>query len=398
LGEDSKMNKSILAILGAGGLALIKNQQDGSLARSPFESEKMKKRFKELNGYSIDYLAEIILDQWIKMFIIGTPILIGHYGEQIFKEDARLSQCLFTALDAEGCVADLIEKGADLSINPSNNCFNLRMIILTGKKINVEPFLHIKALHSKEYDLSNKAFLIKNIKDLDFNKPENYFLLRKSMFEYAILTKSQTNVSVKTGYNRDTKDFLLNLGFNLSKNSSLQLIAFLKSNSVALESFKEIFLSTVKHELFHLLEDPTSNKKAPSKEGGLINYMSSRAERHTWGISFLELVKYQLKTRRVLKEKFGNPILYDSYYSRFVNGDLSIYLEELLYTKSLIKDKEYYRSTLNKIKELKQNGAPQKEVNDFIIKLHPILKDAPFQYWKKVIETYLKDLNKNQYK
>jgi hypothetical protein len=47
---------------------------------------------------------------------------------------------------------------------------------------------------------------------------------------------------------------------------------------------------------------------------------------------------------------------------------------------------------MNKIKELKQNGASQKEINDFIIKSFPIFKEPPFQYWKKIIETYLKDL------
>ena len=386
------MNKSLIPILGLTLVGLSKKfTHNGSLARSPFESEKMKNRFKELNGYSIDYLSERILDQWIRLFLMLTPMIMDHYGEQIFKEDARLSQCLFSSLDTEGIVSDLIEKGADLSMY-SNNCFNLRMTILTGKKINVKPFLHIKALDHKEYDLSNKAFLIENIKDLDFNKPENYFLLRKAMFEYAILTKTHTNVAVEKGSNRDTKEFMLNLGFNLSKNSSLQLIDFLNSNSIALESFKEVFSSSVKHELFHLLEDPLRYKSHATSEQSVINYMSSRAERHTWGISFLDLVKYQLKTRHVLKEKFGTPILYHSYYSRFLNGDLSIYLEELLYTRNLIKDKKSYLLAMNKIKELKQNGASQKEINDFIIKSFPIFKEPPFQYWKKIIETYLKDL------
>ena len=61
------MNKNVLlTLLGAAVLSVGKS---GSNARSVFSSDKAKKRFEQLNGYKLDDLAQIMLEQYMTVFM-----------------------------------------------------------------------------------------------------------------------------------------------------------------------------------------------------------------------------------------------------------------------------------------------------------------------------------------
>lgn len=406
------MNKGLLAIIAAAALGLSKSTK-GSPARAVFESEKAKKRFKELNGYEMDSLIDVMLDAYVQQFMNLEPFY--DYLEQNnidYKDRPYFIAPMFTT--NLGISANLLDgigiKYKEGKRHPAQpDWYHVYGIIVKnfmGKDILINALIqedskNLVSINPIVNDKNNNLIQswfdgdeVGSIETLKMDTWEGFIntsLLFK-LFSSDILTDFYVRDHTPNRY-----DFSSGFVF-LKKDLYLKMKNLLESNKMAMDIFKDVTRKYFKHELIHVLELNSNWRVVSNTKHGMKNYMSSRTERRTWGQNIVDEVNFMLQTYKEAEKLFPEETtdLFNSPYRglkfSYEQGILRHWIN-LPSVKQFIGNKDLISKTLEWI-NLPQNEEKFSDMdvqNDFILKTFPILKEKPFQHWMQMVRRSIKD-------
>jgi len=401
------MNKGLLAIIAAAALGLSKSTK-GSPARAVFESEKSKKRFKELNGYEMDSLIDVMLDAYVQQFMNLEPFY--DYLEQNnidYKDRPYFIAPMFTT--NLGISANLLDgigiKYKEGKRHPAQpDWYHVYGIIVKnfmGKDILINALIqeereNLRSINPIVDGKKNKNIQVffDGIETLRMDTWEDF---TNTSLNYRLFSEDLTTSFYIRDHTPNRYDFSSGFVF-LKKDLYLKIKGFLESNKMAMDIFKNVAREMFKHELIHVLELHSSWRTASHGKHGMKNYMSSRTERRTWGQSILDEVNFMLQTYKEAEKLFPEETtdLFNSPYRglkfSYEQGILRHWIN-LPSVSQFIGNKDLISKTLEWI-NLPQNEEKFSDMdvqNDFILKTFPILKEKPFQHWMQMVRRSIKD-------
>jgi len=405
------MNKGLLAIIAASVLGLSKSSK-GSQARAVFESKKAKDRFKDLNGYEMDSLVDLMLDAYIHVFM-NLEGFYDHLEQNNIEYKDRpyfVTPMITTNIGIDGNLLDNIgikyKEVKMRHVQPDwYHAYGIIVKNLMGMDTFITPMIQ-ENIGNKE-SINLKADEKKNKRIEEWLESEDLGLETRKMDTHAEFINGSFSLNhffseIRTSFHINILSrnrYGFSAGFELLKKPLyLRVKSLLESNKRAMDIFKYGVRISLKHELIHVIEIGDNWRVVYDKVHGMKNYMSSRAERRTWGQNVVDEVNFHLDTLNESEELFPEETT-DMFYSPYREMKFKfnqVFLEDvakLLSFRQLIDNDILVKKTLKWI-NLPQNEEKFSDVhvrNDFILKTFPILKEKTFQHWMKMVAKSIKD-------
>ena len=409
-----KVNKGLLTVLAVAALGMSKSAK-GSQARSVFDSKKAQQRFKDLNGYELDSLVDLMLDAYVQQFMNLDPFYdylkqhtIDYKDRPYFTAPMFSTNLGITSAMLDSIGVQYIEAKRSPGQPDWYHFYGIIVKNLMGSDILIQASIqedrkNKDPIESKVDDKNNK--LIQECFDGDEEGGIDTFTMetlenfvKTSMFLNKFFSELIGGFHV-TQLTPDKYRFLSVFIF-LKKDLYLKIKDLLVSNKMAMDIFKSAARSSFKHELIHVVEIGYNWKVVSPEKHGLKNYMSSRIERRTWGQNVVDEVNFRLDTLRKAEELFPEETV-DVFFSPYREekflfnvGSLEQFLR-LNSIKQYLSNDDLLGKTLEWISlpKNKEKFSNSRTTDDFILKTFPVLKGKPFQHWRKMVQTSIKDMS-----